>query len=49
MDKKKSKKYNISENKLEEYLNSLTKTFKNFPNSRIRIQWFYKSYRKIFN
>jgi len=50
MDKKYiAKKYNISVNKLEGYLNSPPKTFKNFPNSRIRIEWFYKVYRKMFN
>ena len=50
MDKKYiSKKYNISENKLEKYLNTAPKTYKDFPNSRTRIQWFYSVYRKVFN
>ena len=44
-----AKKYNISDNQLEDYLNTPPKTFKNFPNSRIRIEWFYKVYRKMFN
>ena len=50
MDKKYiAKKYNIYENLLEEYLNSPPKTFKKFPNDRIKIEWFYSMYRKIFN
>jgi N-acetyl sugar amidotransferase len=50
MDKKYiAKKYNISVNKLEEYLNSPPKTFKNFPNDRTKIELFYSLYRKMFN
>ena len=50
MDKKYiAKKYNISEIELELLLNNPPKTYKDFPNSRNRIQWFYNVYRKIFN
>lgn len=43
-----AKKYNISENQLEEYLNAPPKTFKDFPNSKDRILKFYKLYRSFF-
>ena len=44
-----AKKYNIHENKLEEYLNTPPKTYKDFPNSRTRIEWFYRIYRKLLS
>ena len=50
MDKKYiAKKYNISDAEFEALLKNSPKTYKDFPNSRIRIQWFYNIYRKIFN
>tara|TARA_B110001452_G_scaffold75636_1_gene61387 strand:+ start:6598 stop:7674 length:1077 start_codon:yes stop_codon:yes gene_type:complete len=44
-----AKKYNISDNELEEYLNFPPKTFKKFPNDKIKIELFYSLYRKMFN
>ena len=44
-----AKKYNISEIELEVLLKNSPKTYKDFPNSRIRIQRFYNMYRKIFS
>ena len=44
-----AKKYSIHESKLEEYLNNPPKTFKKFPNDRIKIEWLYSIYRRIFN
>jgi hypothetical protein len=44
-----TKKYSIFESKLEEYLNNPPKTFKKFPNDRIKIEWFYSLHGKIIN
>lgn len=44
-----AKKYNISENQLEEYLNAPPKTFKDFPNSKEIILKFYDLYRMFIN
>lgn len=43
-----AKKYNISLNELEEYLNAPPKTYKDFPNSKDLILKFYNLYRKLF-
>jgi N-acetyl sugar amidotransferase len=43
-----SKKYNISEIEFEKLLKNSPKTYKDFPNSKSRIQWFYSFYRKLF-
>ena len=44
-----AKKYNISEKEFEALLKNPPKTYKDFPNSKIKIQWFYSVYRKAFS
>ncbi|MCS6819025.1 MAG: N-acetyl sugar amidotransferase [Chitinophagales bacterium] len=44
-----AKKYEITYEELEQYLNLPPKTYKDFPNDRKKIEWFYKMYRKIFS
>ena len=44
-----SKKYRITLNQLEEYLSAPPKTYRDFPNSKNKIEWFYNQYRKLFN
>ena len=44
-----AKKYNISEKEFEALLKNPPKTYKDFPNSKIKIQWFYSLYRKVFS
>lgn len=43
-----AKKYSISENQLDKYLNAQPKTYKNFPNSKDLILKFYNLYQKLF-
>ena len=44
-----AKKYGITVTELDEYLSLNPKTYKDFPNNRTQIEWFYNLYRKIFN
>ena len=44
-----AKKFNISENQLEEYLNIPPKTYKDFPNSKYRILKLYNLYKFLFH
>lgn len=42
-----AKKYGIKQEELVEYLNNSPKTYKDFPNQKELIEWFYNLYRKI--
>ncbi|MFM7388324.1 MAG: N-acetyl sugar amidotransferase [Bacteroidota bacterium] len=44
-----AKKFGISVEELNQILELLPKTYKDFPNAKITIDWFYRVYRKIFN
>ena len=44
-----AKKYGISLAEFDEYLSFSPKTYKDFPNNRNQIEWFYNLYRKMFN
>lgn len=44
-----AKKYGISVEDLEKYLALAPKTYKDFPNDKAKIEWFYKTYMKIFS
>lgn len=44
-----AKKYGISLAEFDECLSLTPKTYKDFPNNRTQIEWFYNLYRKIFN
>jgi N-acetyl sugar amidotransferase len=43
-----AKKYGISVEELEKYLSLPPKTYKDFPNDKKLIEWFYRLYRKSF-
>jgi hypothetical protein len=43
-----AKKFNISTQELDGYLSQAPKTYKDFPNQKNWIQWFYKLYKQIF-
>lgn len=42
-----AKKYGISLEELESYLKLPPKTYKDFPNDKKKIEWFYETYRKL--
>lgn len=42
-----AKKFDISINDFEKYLSLPPKTYKDFPNDKNKIEWFYKVYKKI--
>lgn len=44
-----AKKYSISVEELEKYLSLSPKTYKDFPNDKNKIEWFYKTYLKIMS
>tara|TARA_B100000963_G_scaffold59456_1_gene47474 strand:- start:4219 stop:5334 length:1116 start_codon:yes stop_codon:yes gene_type:complete len=44
-----AKKYGISIKELDKYLKLRPKTYKDFENSRKKIEWFYSLYRKFFH
>lgn len=44
-----AKKYGISLAEFDECLSLTPKTYKDFPNNRTQIEWFYNLYRKMFN
>jgi hypothetical protein len=44
-----AKKFNISTQELDGYLSQAPKTYKDFPNQKNLIQWFYKIYGIVFN
>ena len=44
-----TKKYGITAKNFDEYLSLSPKTYKDFPNNRKQIEWFYNLYRKMFN
>ena len=44
-----AKKYGITVKEFDKYLSLSPKTYKDFPNNKSQIEWFYNLYRKIFN
>ena len=44
-----AKKYGITVKEFDKYLSLSPKTYKDFPNNKAQIEWFYNWYRKIFN
>lgn len=44
-----AKKYGITVKEFDKYLSFHPKTYKDFPNNKSQIEWFYDLYRKMFN